>query len=49
VGEPSFAEDGRLFFVHVEIHFGQDSYEKIDTDIYCVEPSSHSIPCTQPR
>ncbi len=49
VGEPSFTDDGRLFFVHVEIHFDQDGWEQIDSDIYCVEPAGHALPCTQPR
>ncbi len=37
VGEPTFASDGRLFFVHVEIDFstGTDIY---DADIYYVDP-----------
>ncbi|MBW1811306.1 MAG: PD40 domain-containing protein [Deltaproteobacteria bacterium] len=48
-GEPSFTQDGRLFFVHVEIHFDQGTWELIDSDIYCVEPVGHSLPCTQPR
>jgi hypothetical protein len=49
VGEPSFTDDGRLFFVHVEIHFDQGNWEQIDSDIYCVEPAGHALPCTQPR
>ncbi len=49
VGEPSFTDDGRLFFVHVEIHFDQGAWEQIDSDIYCVEPAGHALPCTQPR
>ena len=49
VGEPSFTDDGRLFFVHVEIHFDQGNFEYIDSDIYCVEPTGHALPCTRPR
>ena len=49
VGEPSFTEDGRLFFVHVEVYFGEESWEVVDSDIYCVEPSDHVLPCTQWR
>ena len=38
-GEPSFSDDGRLFFVHVEIDFSVDPPVKYDSDIYYVEPT----------
>ncbi|MBI5528261.1 MAG: PD40 domain-containing protein [Deltaproteobacteria bacterium] len=37
-GEPSFATDGRLFFVHVEIDFTVSPADVYDADIYYVDP-----------
>jgi hypothetical protein len=37
-GEPSFAADGRLFFVHVEIDFTVTPPDVYDADIYFVAP-----------
>ncbi len=38
VGEPSFANDNRMFFVHVELDFTVDPPLKYDTDLYYVDP-----------
>ena len=38
VGEPSFTDDGRLFFVSVEIDFSVEPPALFDSDIYYVEP-----------
>lgn len=39
VGEPSFTDDGRLFFVHAEVEqVGDDGWRVYDVDIYYVEP-----------
>jgi hypothetical protein len=38
VGEPSFAADGRLFFVHVEIDFSVTPAAVYDSDVYLVSP-----------
>lgn len=40
VGEPSFADDGRLFFVHVEVDFSGSTPDIYDSDIYYVEPTT---------
>jgi hypothetical protein len=37
-GEPSFADDGRLFFVHVEIDFAVTPPLPYDADVYVASP-----------
>jgi hypothetical protein len=38
VGEPSFSDDGRLFFAHAEIDLSADPPHLYDVDIYYVAP-----------